>query len=179
MRSKIRYVFGTILLIFIINCKEKKEERMTQNKKDVLSKSEKKSTEISFDAYQSISNKNYETWYFSSKNKSNKYKNLKILISKDSIKILTTDTKKIICEGEIIQTKKSISEYMHGQKSADNLKSELNNLFNYEISDSINVIENADSEISKKGCLFPFYEMFFIENELFIYDNEYLIFTNS
>lgn len=45
MKNKIRYVFGTILLIFIISCKGQKEEK-TIEKKEIPSKSEKKSTEI-------------------------------------------------------------------------------------------------------------------------------------
>lgn len=124
-------------------------------------------------------NKDYQIWHFSDKNNSNKYKNIEIFISKDSIKIFNTDTKKITCKGEIIQTKKDISDYTLGEKSAENLKSELDKLFNTKIQNTINIIENADSEISKKGCLFPFYEMFFIDDELFIYDKEYFIFTKT
>lgn len=162
------FLYLFVILSINVNCKKANANKLNANE-IIIKKDENKK--------QVVENKNYETWYFSSKNKSDKYKNVEILISKDSIKILNTDTNKFICKGEVIQTKKSISDYTLGQKSAENLKSELNNLFNSAISDSINVVENADSEISNKGCLFPFYEMFFIENELFIYDNEYLVFT--
>lgn len=162
------FLYLFVIFSINVNCKKANDNKLSVNE-IIIKKDENKK--------QVIENKNYETWYFSSKNKSDKYKNVEILISKDSIKILNTDTNKFICKGEVMQSKKSISDYTLGQMSAENLKSELNNLFNSAISDSINVVENADSEISNKGCLFPFYEMFFIENELFIYDNEYLVFT--
>lgn len=161
------FLYLFIFLSINISCKK-------SNKIDTT-----KVTIVKNDIEKSIVNKDDEVWYFSDKNSSQKYKNFEIFISKDSIKIFKTDTRQIICKGEIIQTKKNISDYTLGEKSAENLKSELDRLFNTKIQSTINVIENADSEISKKGCLFPFYEMFFIDDELFIYDKEYFVFTKK
>ncbi len=46
MKKKLKYLFRTVLLISIITCKGQKEEKTIENKKEIPSKFERKSTEI-------------------------------------------------------------------------------------------------------------------------------------
>lgn len=122
---------------------------------------------------------NYQVWYHSSKNKLVKYVDFQFFVGKDSMKVINAKTGEIVCFGEIIKENKTFSSYIKSEKNADVIKSELKSLFNIDIKGNVQVIQNSKSDISKKGCQFPFYEVFITNDLLIFYDEGYHVFSKN
>ncbi len=113
---------------------------------------------------------NISIWNYSSKNINDTYSQIQIQISKDSLKVYNINSKEYICKGEIIKSDRTFE---------NDIKTQLENKLLLKLNDNIEVIENSESSISKKGCQFPFYELFISNNALFFFDKEYYYFTQK
>ena len=156
-----------------VSCKQTKDD------KSIIASINNKEKQLEINSPVENHEKNYEVWYFSTKNISDKYSDFQILLAKDSIKVINSKTKTTICNGEIIKENESFSSYIGSRKNADLIKSKLKSLFDINIDGNIQTIQNSESDISKKGCQFPFYEMFITNDLLVFYDDGYYFFTKT
>ena len=162
----IRNINGFLLLFlvsFFISCK--KNETLNET-------SEKKKSTI--ESLGNKENSQYKTWFFSSQNNNSTYKDIRISISKDSIKITNGD--KLICSGEILQRKSTFAEYFKSEKNGNLNKEQLVKDYNFNFGNDIIEIANIYGDLADKGCLFPFNNMFIVDNHLFFYDKGYYCF---
>ena len=84
---------------------------------------------------------------------------------------------KLLCKGEIIKEKQTFTDYFKSKKTGIEVKEKLKNEYRLNVEDSLLVILNAYGDITEKGCLFPFNDIFIIDNHLFVYDKQYQCFT--
>ena len=162
-----------LLCFTFVSCKQTKDD------KSIIASINNKEKQLEINSPVENHEKNYEVWYFSTKNISDKYSDFQILLAKDSIKVINSKTKTTICNGEIIKENESFSSYIGSRKNADLIKSKLKSLFDINIDGNIQTIQNSESDISKKGCQFPFYEMFITNYLLVFYDDGYYFFTKT
>ncbi|WP_433810683.1 hypothetical protein [Flavobacterium johnsoniae] len=166
MEIMIRNINGFLLLFlvsFFISCKKKEDLKETSEKK--------KSTIESVDSKE---NSQYKTWFFSSQNKNSTYKDIKISLSNDSIKVINGS--KLICSGEILQRKSTFTEYFKSAKNGDLNREQLAKDYNFNFGNDIVEISNIYGDLADKGCLFPFNNIFIVDNHLFFYDKGYYCF---
>ena len=159
-----RQIFIVIIICYLLACENNKQNTNQEINKDIGEIQIKKQT------YQK------KEFVYSIKNIKDKYKNIKIVLEKDSLKILDLEFQTMICSSEIIKRKKHIKDYW-GIGNSKEIKKELWNGLGFQLTDSIEVIENVKSELSREGCQFPFYEMFISNNFLFFYDENYYCFV--
>jgi len=148
------------LIGFLISCKQKE----VSNLKD--DHAEKITENVKIEG-----NSNYKAWCFSSQNTDKNYENIIIYISNDSIKVM--DGKLLKCKGEIVQEKNTFTEYFKSQKTGNEIKIKLKNNYGVNVGNDILVIMNANGDLTEEGCLFPFNDMFIVDNHLFYYDKGY------
>jgi hypothetical protein len=166
MEIMIRNINGCLLLFlvsFFINCKK------NENFKDT---SEKKKSTV--ESLNSKENSKYKTWFFSSQNTNSTYKDIRISLSDDSIRVINGN--KLICSGEILQRKSTFADYFKSVKNGDLNREQLVKDYNYNFGNDITEITNVYGDLSDKGCLFPFSNMFIVDNYLFFYDKGYYCF---
>lgn len=170
MEIMIRHINKILLLGLIsifIECKGKETSPVNdQNTKETITQNVKIKD-----------NSNYSIWYFSAQNIDKTYENVIIYISNDSIKVM--DGKLLKCKGEIVQEKSTFTDYFKSQKNGAEIKTKLKNDYRLNISENITVVMNANGDISQEGCLFPFNDIFIIDNHLFYYDKGYHCFTQN
>ena len=159
-----KQIFIVIIICYLLACENNKQNTNQEINKDIGEIQIKKQT------YQK------KEFVYSIKNIKDKYKNIKIVLEKDSLKILDLEFQTMICSSEIIKRKKHIKDYW-GIGNSKEIKKELWNGLGFQLTDSIEVIENVKSELSREGCQFPFYEMFISNNFLFFYDENYYCFV--
>ena len=159
-----KQIFIVITICYLFACENKKQNTNQEINKGIGEMQIKKQP------YQK------EEFVYSIKNIKDKYKNIKIVLEKDSLKILDLEFQTMICSSEIIKRKKHIKDYW-GIGNSKEIKKELWNGLGFQLTDSIEVIENVKSELSREGCQFPFYEMFISNNFLFFYDENYYCFV--
>lgn len=165
----IRNINGFLLLFlvsFFSSCKKNEALKETSEKK--------KSTIESVDSKE---NSQYKTWFFSSQNKNSTYKDIKISLSNDSIKVINGS--KLICSGEILQSKSTFTEYFKSAKNGDLNREQLAKDYNFNFGNDIVEISNIYGDLTEKGCLFPFNNMFIVDNHMFYYDKGYHCFTQN
>lgn len=164
-----RHINSFLLLtftIFFISCKKNDNPKPVYNEKKEVAENVKHNH-----------NSEYKTWYFSSSNFDKSYKDFTILISNDSIKILNSNHLK--CQGEIVQEKSTFKKYFKSEKTANELMEKLAKDYNLNTTSEIIVIANANGDLTEEGCLFPFNELFIVDNKLFFYDKQYYCFTST
>ena len=159
-----KQIFIVIIICYLLACENNKQNTNQEINKDIGE------IQIKKQPYQK------EEFVYSIKNIKDKYKNIKIVLEKDSLKILDLEFQTMICSSEIIKRKKHIKDYW-GIGNSKEIKKELWNDLGFQLTDSIEVIENVKSELSREGCQFPFYEMFISNNFLFFYDENYYCFV--
>ena len=159
-----RQIFIVIIICYLLACENNKQNTNQEINKDIGE------IQIKKQPYQK------KEFVYSIKNIKDKYKNIKIVLEKDSLKILDLEFQLMICSSEIIKRKKHIKDYW-GIGNSKEIKKELWNGLGFQLTDSIEVIENVKSELSREGCQFPFYEMFISNNFLFFYDENYYCFV--
>ena len=164
--TMMKQIFIVIIICYLLACENKKQNTNQEINKGIGEIQIKKQT------YQK------EEFVYSIKNIKDKYKNIKIVLEKDSLKILDLEFQTMICSSEIIKRKKHIKDYW-GIGNSKEIKKELWNGLGFQLTDSIEVIENVKSELSREGCQFPFYEMFISNNFLFFYDENYYCFVSK
>lgn len=164
-----RHINSFLLLTFtilFISCKKNDNPKTTYNyKKEVI------------ENVKHNHNSEYKTWYFSSLNLDTSYENFTISISNDSIKILNAN--RLQCQGEIVQEKSTFKNYFKSEKTATEIRVKLGKDYNLNTTNEIIVIANANGDLTKEGCLFPFNELFIVDNKLFFYDKQYYCFTST
>lgn len=117
----------------------------------------------------------YKLWNYSSNNLKENYKNFKVYTSSDSIKVYKFDI--LICSGEIVREKTTFAEFYKNKNTGNDIKNQLKKEFGITPAENIEVIKNSYGDISKKGCHFPFQELFIVNNDyLFYYDKGYYCF---
>ncbi|MCM0666439.1 hypothetical protein [Flavobacterium tyrosinilyticum] len=166
MEIMIRNINGFILLFlvsFFISCKKNEDLKETSVKK--------KNT---IESVGSKENSQYKTWFFSSQNNNSTYKDIRISISADSIKVINGN--KLICSGEILQKKSTFTEYFKSAKNGNLNREQLVKDYNFNFGNDIIEISNIYGDLAEKGCLFPFNNMFIVDNHLFFYDKGYYCF---
>ena len=161
-----RQIFIVIIICYLLACENNKQNTNQEINKDIGE------IQIKKQPYQK------KEFVYSIKNIKDKYKNIKIVLEKDSLKILDLEFQLMICSSEIIKRKKHIKDYW-GIGNSKEIKKELWNGLGFQLTDSIEVIENVKSELSREGCQFPFYEMFISNNFLFFYDENYYCFVSK
>lgn len=161
-----KQIFIVITICYLFACENKKQNTNQEINKGIGE------IQIKKQPYQK------EEFVYSIKNIKDKYKNIKIVLEKDSLKILDLEFQTMICSSEIIKRKKHIKDYW-GIGNSKEIKKELWNGLGFQLTDSIEVIENVKSELSREGCQFPFYEMFISNNFLFFYDENYYCFVSK
>ena len=161
-----KQIFIVITICYLFACENKKQNTNQEINKGIGE------IQIKKQPYQK------EEFVYSIKNIKDKYKNIKIVLEKDSLKILDLEFQLMICSSEIIKRKKHIKDYW-GIGNSKEIKKELWNGLGFQLTDSIEVIENVKSELSREGCQFPFYEMFISNNFLFFYDENYYCFVSK
>ena len=161
-----RQIFIVIIICYLLACENNKQNTNQEINKDIGE------IQIKKQPYQK------KEFVYSIKNIKDKYKNIKIVLEKDSLKILDLEFQTMICSSEIIKRKKHIKDYW-GIGNSKEIKKELWNGLGFQLTDSIEVIENVKSELSREGCQFPFYEMFISNNFLFFYDENYYCFVSK
>ena len=161
-----KQIFILIVLCHLLACENKKQNTNQEINKGIGE------IQIKKQPYQK------EEFVYSIKNIKDKYKNIKIVLEKDSLKILDLEFQTMICSSEIIKREKHIKDYW-GIGNSKEIKKELWNGLGFQLTDSIEVIENVKSELSREGCQFPFYEMFISNNFLFFYDENYYCFVSK
>ena len=161
-----KQIFIVITICYLFACENKKQNTNQEINKGIGE------IQIKKQPYQK------EEFVYSIKNIKDKYKNIKIVLEKDSLKILDLEFQTMICSSEIIKRKKHIKDYW-GIGNSKEIKKELWNGLGFQLTDSIEVIENLKSELSREGCQFPFYEMFISNNFLFFYDENYYCFVSK
>ena len=159
-----KQIFIVITICYLFACENKKQNTNQEINKGIGE------IQIKKQPYQK------EEFVYSIKNIKDKYKNIKIVLEKDSLKILDLEFQTMICSSEIIKRKKHIKDYW-GIGNSKEIKKELWNGLGFQLTDSIEVIENVKSELSREGCQFPFYEMFISNDFLFFYDENYYCFV--
>ena len=164
--TMMKQIFIVIIICYLLACENKKQNTNQEINKGIGEIQIKKQT------YQK------EEFVYSIKNIKDKYKNIKIVLEKDSLKILDLEFQTMICSSEIIKRKKHIKDYW-GIGNSKEIKKELWNGLGFQLTDSIEVVENVKSELSREGCQFPFYEMFISNNFLFFYDENYYCFVSK
>ncbi|MEC3874213.1 hypothetical protein [Chryseobacterium salviniae] len=174
METMIQHIKICLCLLFFtfVSCQQ------TKNNQSITPNNKEKQIEIN-SPVEKNHEKDYEVWYFSTKNTSDKYSDFQILLGKDSIKVINSKTTTTICNGEIIKENESFSSYIGSTKNANFIKTQLKSLFNINIDENVQIIQNSESDISKKGCQFPFYEMFITKDLLVFYDEQYYFFTKT
>ena len=161
-----RQIFIVIIICYLLACENNKQNTNQEINKDIGE------IQIKKQPYQK------KEFVYSIKNIKDKYKNIKIVLEKDSLKILDLEFQLMICSSEIIKRKKHIKDYW-GIGNSKEIKKELWNGLGFQLTDSIEVIENVKSELSREGCQFPFYEMFISNDFLFFYDENYYCFVSK
>ena len=161
-----KQIFILIVLCHLLACENKKQNTNQEINKGIGE------IQIKKQPYQK------EEFVYSIKNIKDKYKNIKIVLEKDSLKILDLEFQTMICSSEIIKREKHIKDYW-GIGNSKEIKKELWNGLGFQLTDSIEVIENVKSELSREGCQFPFYEMFISNDFLFFYDENYYCFVSK
>ncbi|SHM88075.1 hypothetical protein [Flavobacterium saccharophilum] len=156
----------SIFFFLFISCKKNDNPKTTYNDKKEVTGNVKHNH-----------NSEYKTWYFSSLNFDKSYKNFTILISNDSIKILNANHLK--CQGEIVQEKTTFKKYFKSDKTANEIREKLGKDYNLNTINEIIVISNANGDLTEEGCLFPFNELFVVDNKLFFYDKQYYCFAST
>ena len=164
--TMMKQIFIVITICYLFACENKKQNTNQEINKGIGE------IQIKKQPYQK------EEFVYSIKNIKDKYKNIKIVLEKDSLKILDVECQTMICSSEIIKRKKHIKDYW-GIGNSKEIKKELWNGLGFQLTDSIEVIENLKSELSREGCQFPFYEMFISNNFLFFYDENYYCFVSK
>lgn len=164
--TMMKQIFIVITICYLFACENKKQNTNQEINKGIGE------IQIKKQPYQK------EEFVYSIKNIKDKYKNIKIVLEKDSLKILDLEFQTMICSSEIIKRKKHIKDYW-GIGNSKEIKKELWNGLGFQLTDSIEVIENLKSELSREGCQFPFYEMFISNNFLFFYDENYYCFVSK
>ena len=164
--TMMKQIFIVITICYLFACENKKQNTNQEINKGIGE------IQIKKQPYQK------EEFVYSIKNIKDKYKNIKIVLEKDSLKILDLEFQTMICSSEIIKRKKHIKDYW-GIGNSKEIKKELWNDLGFQLTDSIEVIENVKSELSREGCQFPFYEMFISNNFLFFYDENYYCFVSK
>ena len=164
--TMMKQIFIVIIICYLLACENKKQNTNQEINKGIGEIQIKKQT------YQK------KEFVYSIKNIKDKYKNIKIVLEKDSLKILDLEFQLMICSSEIIKRKKHIKDYW-GIGNSREIKKKLWNGLGFQLTDSIEVIENVKSELSREGCQFPFYEMFISNNFLFFYDENYYCFVSK
>ena len=164
--TMMKQIFIVITICYLFACENKKQNTNQEINKGIGE------IQIKKQPYQK------EEFVYSIKNIKDKYKNIKIVLEKDSLKILDLEFQTMICSSEIIKRKKHIKDYW-GIGNSKEIKKELWNGLGFQLTDSIEVIENVKSELSREGCQFPFYEMFISNNFLFFYDENYYCFVSK
>ncbi len=119
----------------------------------------------------------YVIWKFAPNNLHTDYKDFSLYISEDSIKILNSG--KLVCSGEIVKEKNTFASYFKSSKTGSEKKELLKKDFGIKGTDELLVVMNADGDISKKGCQFPFNDMFIVDGYLFFYKNGYHAFMTD
>ncbi|MCJ7934539.1 MAG: hypothetical protein MUW56_13140 [Chryseobacterium sp.] len=157
-------VFLPILAVIFISLNCKKKETAVSN----LSSTEKN---IAIKSNVTGNDSPYTIWKFASNNLNQSYKDYALYISEDSIKIVNSG--QIVCTGEIVKEKETFSSYFKSSKTGNEIREQLKNEFAIKATDDLLVIMNADGDISKKGCQFPFNEMFIVGGYLFFYKDGY------
>ncbi|SMP12274.1 hypothetical protein [Flavobacterium hercynium] len=158
----INYILVAIASL-LISCKKDDSSSALQNHNRITESLKQKESAV------------FSKWYFSSLNHNKSYEDFILEISKDSIKI--TKENKLICKGEIVVEKSNFKKYFRSEKTANEIKQKLQNEYNVQFGNDISVISNVYGDLAKEGCLFPFGELFIIDNHLFFYDKEYFLFT--
>ena len=164
---RIRHINKFLLLAligFLISCKQKEVSNLKDENAEKITENVKIED-----------NSNYKAWYFSSQSTDKNYENIIIYISNDSIKVM--DGKLLKCKGEIVQEKNTFTEYFKSQKTSNEIKIKLKNNYGVNVGNEIMVIMNANGDVTEEGCLFPFNDMFIVDNHLFYYDKGYHCFT--
>nr|WP_315032602.1 hypothetical protein [uncultured Chryseobacterium sp.] len=119
----------------------------------------------------------YAVWKFASNNLNQDYKDYTLYISEDSIKILNSG--QLVCSGEIVKEKNTFTSYFKSSKTGNEKKELLKKDFGIKGSDDLLAVMNADGDISKKGCQFPFNDMFIVDGYLFFYKDGYHSFVSE
>jgi hypothetical protein len=167
MIRRINKILLLVLISIFIGCKGKETSPVNdKNAKETITENVKLED-----------NSNYSIWYFSAQNIDKTYKNVAIYISNDSIKVM--DGNLLKCKGEIVQEKSTFTDYFKSQKNGAEIKKKLKSDYGLNISDDITVVMNANGDISQEGCLFPFNDIFIIDNHLFYYDKGYHCFVQN
>ncbi len=164
-----RHINTLVLLIilgFSISCKKENNSDIEYKEKKILSKK----TVVVNDT---ISN-GFTIWYPSAELTDVRYKNIKIYINDDSIKIIRKN--QLQCMGAIVKEKLTYTDYFKSEKTGIEIKQKLVKEYDLNINDNVLAIMNSYGDISKKGCQFPFNEVFIVDNHLFFYDQGYKCF---
>ncbi|WP_158651231.1 hypothetical protein [Pseudotamlana carrageenivorans] len=108
------------------------------------------------------------------------YEKIKIVINKDSIKVIDTDDGNTICFGKIIEQKTTFTKYFHSAKTGEEKKNKFNDEYSLSIKDSsLLIIKNEYPNNSVKPCEFPLDEFVLIDNALLFYDDGYQLFLSE
>jgi hypothetical protein len=165
MEIMIRHINNFLLLLLIssfISCKKKEDLLDT-------SKTKANTSEI-LDENINV-NSEYKVWYFSSQNIDKTYENIRVYISNDSIKIQKGN--EIVCKGEILQKKSTFTDYFKSEKNGILNREKLTKEYVFNFGNNIIEISNVYGDLTDKGCLFPYNNMFIVDNHLFFYDKNY------
>lgn len=163
-------LFLSILAFTFISLSCKKNETLAPNTPGI----EKKVT-LNHDVADIDSH--YKIWKFASNNLNQNYKDYTLYISEDSIKIL--DAGQVVCSGEIVTEKNTFAGYFKSSKTGNEKRDLLKKDFAIKGTNDLLVIMNADGDTSKKGCQFPFNEMFIVDGYLFFYKDGYHSFVSE
>ncbi|KUJ60001.1 hypothetical protein AR687_20485 [Flavobacteriaceae bacterium CRH] len=163
--QQISKILLLVLISILFSCKQNKVSNLdNEYSKNITEKIKVKD------------NSGYKEWCFSSQNIDKTYGNIKIYISNDSIKVMNLNSLK--CKGEIVQEKSTFTSYFKSKKTGADIKEKLKKDYGLNAAnDDIIVVMNAYGDLSKEGCLFPFGDMFIIDNHLFYYDKGYHCFV--
>jgi len=94
-----RQIFIVIIICYLLACENNKQNTNQEINKDIGE------IQIKKQPYQK------KEFVYSIKNIKDKYKNIKIVLEKDSLKILDLEFQLMICSSEIIKRKKHIKDY--------------------------------------------------------------------
>ncbi len=119
----------------------------------------------------------YAIWKYAPNNKSRGYQEYTLYISEDSMKVFNGDTE--VCSGEIVQEKNTYAGYFKSAATGKQIKAQLKKDFSIAGTDNLLVIMNADGDIAKKGCQFPFNDVFIADWYLFFYKDGYHAFMSD
>ncbi|ATN07762.1 hypothetical protein CRN76_21400 [Chryseobacterium indologenes] len=153
-----------------LSCKKKKNENQQPNSVQTEKKAVLNNDVANIDSH-------YILWKFAPNNLYKSYKDYTLYISEDSIKILNSG--KLVCSGEIVKEKNTFASYFKSSKTGSEKKELLKKDFGIKGTDELLVVMNADGDISKKGCQFPFNDIFIVDGYLFFYKDGYHSFISD